>query len=253
MFFLKQRELQTLREYSVVKSNDLIQRSRYQLSTVEQKIVLYLISKIKPDDEDFKLYDFQIKQFCEVCGIDETSGKNYSDLKITIKNLADKSVWVTLADGRETLVRWVERPYIDKKSGIIQIKLDDLMKPYLLELQEHFTRYNLYFILAMKSKYSLRLYEILKSYENMGKCEFDIENLKKKLFAEQYKTTQHFNDKVIGIAVREINDYGDIDVKYELIRQGRAFKKIKFSIRFKKNIDERVQTFKRIEEKLKGE
>ena len=247
---MEHKELQALREYSVIKSNDLIQRSRYQLSTQEQKIILYLISKIKPDDDDFKLYDFQIKDFCEVCGIDETNGQNYANLKITIKNLADKSVWVTLNDGRETVVRWIERPYIDKKCGKIQIKLDDLMKPYLLELQKQFTKYNLYFILAMKSKYSLRIYEILKSYENMGCCEYDIEQLKKMIFAEQYTQISDFRKKVINIAVQEINDFGDVSVKYNFIKQGRAFNKIQFLIKTKNNLDERVETFKKIEEQL---
>ena len=248
---MKQRELQTLREYSVVKSNDLIQRSRYQLSTVEQKIILYLISKIKPDDDNLKLYDFQIKDFCEICGIDEKNGGNYIMLKHLLKDLADKSVWVTLTDGRETVVRWVERPYIDKKSGKIQIKLDELMKPYLSELQKQFTKYNLYFILAMKSKYSLRLYEILKSHENMGGCEYDLAQLKKMLFAENYTYLKDFKKIVMDISMREINNFGDITVTHEFIKQGRAFSKIKFAIKPKKNLDERLQTFKRIEQILK--
>ena len=43
----------------VNKSNDLIQRSRFNLSLQEQKIILYLISQITPYDHDFKLYEFK--------------------------------------------------------------------------------------------------------------------------------------------------------------------------------------------------
>ena len=130
----KSRELLEARSQSVVKHNDLIQKSRYNLSLQEQKIILYLISKIKPEDEDFKLYEFSIQEFCEVCGIDEKNGKNYSDLKETIKDLTDKSNWAIIQkDGRETetLLRWIEKPYIDKNSGIIKIRLDNDMIPYL--------------------------------------------------------------------------------------------------------------------------
>ena len=243
-------ETRTLMEYKVVKRNDLIQRSRYQLSTQEQKIILYLISKIKPDDDELKLYEFKIKDFCEVCGMDERSGKNYVTLKNTIKNLTDKSVWITLDDGRETVARWIERPYIDRKSGTIQIKLDEFMKPYLLELQKHFTVYNLYFTLGMKSKYSLRIYEILKSFQNMGQCEFEIERLKDILFAEKYARYQDFRVKVLEVALREINDYSDISVKYELKKQGRKFDKIKFSIHLKTDLDQRMETFKKIEKRI---
>ena len=41
------------REYNVVKSNILIQKSRFNFTAQEQKIILYLISKIKPEDKDF--------------------------------------------------------------------------------------------------------------------------------------------------------------------------------------------------------
>ena len=101
--------LKELRGKTVVKANELIQKSRFNLSLQQQKIVLYLISQITPYDEDFKLYEFSISEFCRVCGIDETSGKNYQDLKAAIKEIADKSLWITLED-EETLLRWIEKP-----------------------------------------------------------------------------------------------------------------------------------------------
>lgn len=238
-----------IQEYKVVKHNQLIQHSRHNLSTQEQKIVLFLITKIKPEDTDLHLYEFKIRDFCDICGID-LSGGNYVLLKETIKKLADKSIWITLDDGRETIIRWIDRPYIDDKSGTIQIKLDELMKPYLLELKEHFTTYSLYFTLAMKSKYSLRIYEILKSYQNMGQIEFEIEHLKKMLFAEKYELFGDFKRKVLDIAMREINELGDIFIKYELEKKSHKFHKIKFYIKMKSEIDERMETFKKIEEKL---
>lgn len=244
------KELALIREYKVVKHNKIIQQSRYSLSTQEQKIILYLITKIKPDDTELNLYEFKIKDFCEVCGIDETSGKNYWDLKKAIKGLADKSIWVTLENGMETLVRWIERPYIDRKSGTIKIKLDELMRPYLLQLKEHFTAYNLYFTLAMKSKYSIRLYEILKSYENISTITFGLEELKNTLFAKKYEVYKDFRVKVLDMAVKEINDFGDITVAYTIGKDGKKVDKIIFKIKPKKDIKDRLETFKKIEKRI---
>ena len=243
---MKKSEIMLLRDYKVVKHNKLIQRSRYELSAQEQKIILYLITKIKPEDTELELYEFNIKDFCEVCGIN-TSGKNYILLKEIIFELTSKIIRVTLENGDETVVRWIEKPYLNKKSGTIKIKLDKDMKPYLLHLKEKFTKYSLYFTLAMKSRYSIRLYEILKSYQYKNECEFEIEHLKKMLSAETYKLFGHFKEKVLEIAMREINDYGDISVKYELERQGRKFHKIKFKMALKYDIDESIKTFKRID------
>jgi plasmid replication initiation protein len=213
--------------------------------------VLYLISKIKPEDSELKLYNFSIQEFCQVCGIDDESGGNYFTLKNTVKRLADKSVWITLDDGRETVIRWIERPYIDKRNGVIQIKLDNLMKPYLLELKEKFTAYSLYFTLPMQSKYSIRLYELLKSYQNLKKCEFEIDRLKKLLSAEIYELFGNFKIKVLDVALKEINDYCDISVSYELEKQGKKIRNIKFSIEPKYSLpfdeDESLKTIKNIE------
>ena len=132
-----------LRHNTVVKANELIQKSRFSLSLQQQKVVLYLISQIAPQDEDFKLYEFSIVEFCKVCGIDYSNGKNYADLKEAVKEIADKSIWVKLDNGKETLLRWIEKPYLDEHSGTIQIKLDKDMKPFLLQLKENFTQYEL--------------------------------------------------------------------------------------------------------------
>ena len=96
-----------IRHSTVVKSNDLIQKSRFSLSLLQQRILLYLISQITPVDDDFKLYEFSIAEFCKVCGI-SYNGRSYNEIKAIIKEIADKSVWITLADGKtETLVRWI--------------------------------------------------------------------------------------------------------------------------------------------------
>jgi len=234
------------RDYKVVKHNDLIQKSRYELSMQEQKIILYLITKIKPEDDEFEEYEFNIKDFCEVCGIN-TSGKNYTDLKDTILNLVKKAFWLKLEDESIITARWIDRSQIIENSGIIKIKLDELMRPYLLKLKEHFTAYNLYYTLAMKSKYSIRFYELLKSYENLSEYTVEIEELKKMLFAEKYELFGDLKRNVLDTAVREINDYSDISVAYTVEKEGRKVNKIHFKIKPKKDEKERMETFKKIE------
>lgn len=230
-----------IRNKSVVKANELIQRSRFDLSLQQQKIVLYLISQITPFDESFKLYEFSIAEFCRVCGIDETSGKNYTDLKQAIKDIADKSLWITIAEDEETLLRWIEKPYINKKDGIIKIKLDEDMKPFLLQLKQNFTSYELIWTLHFKSKYTIRLYELIKSIHfhelETYTREYSLTEIKRLLGAEKYNTYQHFKDRVLNRAVEEINKYSDKNISVEAIKQGRAVVKIKFSISTKETLE----------------
>lgn len=246
--FENDKQISTIRDYKIDKANDLIQKTRHNLTTQEQKVLLYLITKIKPDDSESKLYEFKIQEFCTICGIDATSGKNYINLKNSIKRLADKSFWAIIDDkGTETVLRWIDRPFINAHSGTIKIKLDELMKPYLLQLRERFTQFSLYYTLAMKSQYSIRLYELLKSYENPSDWTFTIDELKKLLFAETYDRYADFKRKVLDIAMREINDYSDISVTYKLEKQGRKFHQIKFIVKFKKALDDRLKTWEKVD------
>ena len=229
------------RNGKVVKANELIQRSRFSLSLQQQKIVLYLISQIMPYDEDFKLYEFSISEFCRVCGINYTSGKNYSDLKDAIKEIADKSMWVTLTNGKETLLRWIEKPYIDENSGTIQIKLDRDMKPYLLQLKANFTQYELFWTLNFKSKYTIRMYELVKSLhfhdlEPYTKV-FELDELKRLLDAEKYKTYQTFKTRVLEPSINEINNYSDKNVKYDTIKKGKSISNIVITISSKGSLE----------------
>ena len=209
-----------------VKANDLIQKSRFDLSLQEQKIILYLISQITPYDEEFKLYEFSITDFCKICGIDHTSGGNYADLKNAIKEISDKSIWISIDHDQETLLRWIEKPYLNKRSGTIKIRLDEDMKPYLLQLKKNFTTYELIFTLRFRSKYSIRLYELISSihYHTLESYtrKYTIDELRQLMGATTYKTWQTFKTRALIPAVNEINQFSNKNLEYKVIKQGRS-------------------------------
>lgn len=224
-------------EKRVVKANELIQKSRFNLSLQQQKIVLYLISQISQYDEDFKIYEFSIQEFCRVCGIDLG---HYTELKNQIKTIADKSIWIETEKGEETLLRWIEKPYIDKNSGMIKIKLDKDMKPYLLQLKENYTSYEVIFTLYFKSKYTIRMYELIKSIHfhelEEYKREYRLDELRKLLDAEKYQNWINLRQRVIEPAINEINEYSDKIVSYEPIKRGRSIDRVRFIIRSKDSL-----------------
>lgn len=236
---------------SVIKANKLIQKSRFSLSTQQQKIMLYLIAQISPFDDDFKLYDFNILDFCKICGIETKGGKNYQDLKTAIKEIADKSLWVKLDNGQETLLRWIEKPYIDERNGTISIKLDKDMKPYLLQLKANFTQYELLWTLNFKSKYTIRLYELSKSiHYNVTKPytkDYTLDELRKLLGAEKYIKYAAFKERVLEPAIKEINETSDIILEYEVIKRSRAVHRILLTVKLKGDI-ERLHAFQKIED-----
>lgn len=238
--------LNDLRRNQVVKDNRLIQRSRHQFTVQQQKILLYVVSQLDSQkQETFTEQTFDIGDFCRACGI-TVSGTNYKDLKDAVLGIKNKGFWMKLDNGSEVTVSWIAKAKIEHKSGRITICLDEDMRPYLLELSERFTKYSLIYTLTMRSKYAVRLYELLKSYEAIGKAEFGLPHFRT-LIDAGYDSWGELNRRAIQPAVDEINEVSDIQVRYEGMRgRGRAFERVVFWIEATKGYDHERAIYQRL-------
>ena len=225
------QELKEARGELVVKHNDLLRKSRYTLSSSEQKIIIYLISKIKADDKELKSIDIDIKEFCHVANIQLNGGEVYNRIKHTIKSIADKSWWLTSGENKEILFRWIDQAEIEKGNGIITLGLSKHLTPYLIELKRDFTRYELINILTLKSKYSIRLYELLKSYLWQGGWQVQVKELREILEVNnKYPEFKDFKKKVLQPTIEEINKYTDLQVEMQTLKTSRSVTHLYFKI-----------------------
>lgn len=225
------------REYLVVKHNAIIQKNKYQvaknagnsLSLLEQKVLLYVISRIKPDDTELKEQIFDIAEFCRVCGI-QPGGENYPYLKEVIAKLKGRVMWL-VAEDSETTVSWIDKATIYKKSGKVKIRLDEDLKPYLLMLSKNYTAFPLHNIIKMKTKYGIMLYELLKSVANLGKyIEFSVEEIKEHLDCANYDNFANFKKRVLLPALADVNTYTELRVEVDYKKTGRSNTHLLFTI-----------------------
>lgn len=228
---LEQEFIDNERAQQIAKSNYLIQKSKYELSARTQKVLLYCISKIKPEDPDYTMYHIAYRDICAVCGITQSS-QNYQDLDEIIKPLYDDSFKI-IQDGKAMVFHWIEGVEYGLNHTSFSYRFDPRLSKYLFHLQENYTKFELECSLAMKSKYSIRMYELLKSYAFLGKCELTVRELKEYLNAPNYSKFADFRIQIIERALDEINEYSDIDVVFQPIRQGRTIHILKFNIRIK--------------------
>lgn len=235
----------------VVKSNDLIRNTRYNLSVVEQKIVIYLISKIIAEDKDLKTVDFSVSEYCDLTGI-RKGGRGYQLVKDSIRSLRNKSYWIPTDEETEILFSWIDTAEIKKKSGIIEIKLSESLKPFLLQLKGNFTKYELINVLTLSSKYSIRLYELLKSYLWLHTWEIDIESFRElMLISDKYKEYKDLQRYVIQPSLREINKYTDLSVDFYTRKNGRKINKLGFKIDEKEGVQMTLDLLLNQEERLR--
>lgn len=214
--------------YLVTKANTLI-TSNYDLSLEEQRIILTLASTVQPDDEDFKPYIFKISDFMELLGIEDKS--KYSIIPKVTKELM-KKVFEIENGNKITQIAWLSSAEYEKGSGIVELEFSPKLKPFMLGLKEFYTSYKLKNILELKGKYSIRMYEIIKSNEFKKVAEITVDELRKILKADKgsYLIYQNFKNRIIIQAQKELKEKTDISFNFEEIKTGRKVTALKFYI-----------------------
>lgn len=216
----------------VTQSNKLVE-SRYNLPLGEQRLVLTMIARIQPDDEDFKPYRIRVHEFAEFLGIDK--GSAYRECKKTTEKLLSRVISIEEPDGL-LQINWLSSAkYIDG-TGMVNLSFDPLLKPYLLQLKSNFTSCKLAMLLSFTSQYTMRVYTLLKQYEKLKKREIEVEVLRDMLGLrkDQYPLYADFRKRILIPTQKELAEKADLYFEFEEIKYGRRVGAILFHIFSKK-------------------
>lgn len=215
----------------VRKSNFLIEAS-YKLTTIEHKIILTLAASLNTEDKDFKKYSFRVKNLVSLLGL--SNPNEYKHLSKITENLLKKVLVLKTED--ETLqTHWLSSAKYIKGEGIVELKFDSEIKPFLLELKKRFTNYPLRYALRLRSQFSIRIYELLKQYEKLGNRLFEVSELRTILGIgeDQYRQYTDFKKRVILVAQAELVEKTDISFEFEELKMGHSVGQIRFFIKTK--------------------
>ncbi|MCM3130560.1 replication initiation protein [Paenibacillus sp. MER 78] len=207
-------------EYIVTKSNALIEMP-LNLDLQESRVIYTLISLIQPDDEDFKTHFVKVKEFADILDLQE---KNfYKKIREVVTGLQRKTLVIRENNGEsELVVNWLSASRYHHRKGVVELEFSPQLKPYLLKLKKDFTRYKLANVLVLRSKYSIRMYELLKRYLNFGKRRFTLEQLRNLLEIEPGKLTHygHLKQRVLLKTQEELAEKTDISFDFEETKVG---------------------------------
>ncbi len=125
----------------VIQSNDLV-NAHYQLDLVEQKLLRFLISMIRPADDKFEknYYKVEISELLDYLGWEKT-GKIYKDIRESAKYLMTRPIKIIKPD--ETIeTTWIASFRYPKNMGWIEFEFSSRLESELLKLKDQFTKYN---------------------------------------------------------------------------------------------------------------
>ena len=220
---------------NVVVSNKIV-KGRYSFTKEEQKFIYNVISQISKDDEDFKVYKIDYKKLVSL----EKTSKNYKRFISFADSLVSKTIKIRDEKAKLTLVcPWFSHISHYDNNPYIEASFDPKLKPYLLQLKEEFVQAKLPTLLSFKSKYSSRLYLLLKSdFDRQKKFKqnlfvnYDIDTLinqfeMPKSYNQRYSL---FKNDFLTKSLKEINEKANLEITYKELKTGRKITTIQFCI-----------------------
>lgn len=219
----------------VAKHNELINAS-YNLETSEQRLILLAIAEVRKTNKDKAIdantvIDIPASSYATM--FKTTTNTAYSVLKEAGISLKKREF--TFVSERNGIVHgsWLQHvEYVDK-AGILSLAFTLNVIPYISQLEENFTSYEINQITQLTSKYAIRLYELLIQWQNKN-CEtpvFKLDEFRTKLGLQEdeYTKMSNFKKRILEVAVNQINTFSNIEItEINQITKGRTIEGFQF-------------------------
>jgi plasmid replication initiation protein len=215
------------------KSNHLVE-GKYHFNIWETRVFTKMLTLISKDDEDFKEYRIFLKDVVQ--DFDLKDKNSYAWIKKGAEGLAKKEIRVIrqTSEGEKEFMTHIAIGVesFTKNGNYVDISFHPKMKPFLLQLQTQFLMYDVENITKLQSFYSIRIYELLKQYEKIGKRSISIQELKEMLAIEdKYSHYGHFKKRIISQAQKDLEKSTDISFTFEEVKHGRQVVSLTFFIK----------------------
>lgn len=239
------------KEHFIIREANNLVSASYRFNVWEDRIFLLTLAQIMPDDEDFKEYYIHIRDLNNDYGI--KTNRVYDLIREAVISLRKKTITIphTFNNGKKgKLTTGLFTSYgelDDENRSYIVVELHPKLKPYLLQLREKYTQYNIQHLINIKSAHSRRIYKLLKQYQTIGHRTFELEDLKQTLCIaeDEYKRYYDFKKRLILKAQKDLEVHTDLKFEFEEFRYGNKVQSIKFYIY--ENENQEIKSF--LEEK----
>ena len=227
--------MKTKKSSVAVQSNRLLE-ARYSLTVGEQRLILAMVSMIHPDDADFFDYEITVRDFSAIMNVDLANA--YREIEKISYRILNRVLHIEEQKGW-LRTGWISSCRYNHEKGTVSLSFDPKLKPYLLRLKREFTKCRMSIVTQFQSIYSIRIYQLLKQYKNIGFRVLNLDELKDILGIEksQYRMFRDFNKRILKQSKKEFekkdesgNFKCDLTFELEKIKEGRRIARLKFII-----------------------
>jgi plasmid replication initiation protein len=215
-----------------IRQHNALTNARYEYTELQLDLSFFIISKLRKGDKD-TLYQLDIMELSSL------TGKRYNGAYLHKATADMGSRMLEVEDTTEYRQIWMfQQIRFLKGQGIIEFDLTRHVLPFLFDLKNNFTSYELAAALRLTSKYAKRVYQLCSQWKNLGETKkYDLQEFKRMLGLlddkgnEKMKQIKDFRESVLDIAVKQINEHTELNISYKLEKKGKAFKSIVFTVK----------------------
>lgn len=229
----------------LVKKSNSLNEAHYSLTVAEYRILHMAFSTLAECDvnpEFFRNVRFTIRarDYMELYGVDRATA--YQALReaserlfnryFTYDELVDKNLMLY----ERIKSRWVTKIGYQDSQAYITFFLSDDVLSMVGNLKEQYTYLNLYKLANLTSIYAIRVYEMLMQWRKtkvVPVIELDELRVRLGIADNEYPRMYDFKNRVLDMAINQINEFTDITASYEQIKDGRKITGFKFSYKDK--------------------
>ncbi|HCH0965977.1 TPA: replication initiation protein [Vibrio parahaemolyticus] len=223
---------------TVVHANELVEAS-YSLSINELRVIALACTKIDSRKSSSGDIYITVREFLDSYQIE--NNRAYGDLRDAVKGIMRKPIRLFDPEKDKYIeLSWLVKNEYERDPGNgshVSIQFSPLIKPYLFELKERFTRIDFKYVSKLNTPFSFRLYQWLKRDEKLARSkkreavvvELSVDWMKTQAALTGYERWDNFKHRVIQPAVDKINHETDLSVIWEPVRKGRTVSSVKFS------------------------
>jgi len=221
----------------VFKCNKLNEMYLTHMTLQELRIFSVYLSLIDKDDESTRRMGFSLKEFSRVIGESKQQSMEY--IKHVIVQLSSRYVSYGMQDDEEEPFRlcplFIQFDIEKDEYGewLVTLDANERAIPLLFGFQREYFKYKLWNVMQLRGKNHVRMYEILKQYEKLGRRIIQIDKLRGMLGLEsgEYKVLSDFKKRVLEPCREALAKYTDITFNYEgHSKRGRKIYAIEFTI-----------------------
>ena len=225
-------------EKAIVQKQNILNEIRSNNLTLQElRFFSIYLSKINPYDKSTRTVTFKLTDFQKIMDFKRL---NIEQLKAATDSLLTKLVHIPKESGGYTTFQLFKECTIDKDSGgewYVSIDAHDKSLPLMFDFKDRYFKYELWNALRLKSANQIRMYEILKQYETIGKREIKVDDLRELLgiAPNEYPRWDRFKDRVIDSCQQALKQFTDICYTYERGRTGTGGKWLTVIFHISKN------------------